>query len=149
MAGMSSHVLSAGIVVVRYGADGCRYLLLRAYRYWDFPKGLVEPGEEPMEAARREAREEAGLVRLDFRWGPAFMETPPYGTGKVARYFVAETGQVEIHLPVSPELGRPEHHEYRWLSYPQARGLLAPRVAAILDWARAVTGCDGEGDDAQ
>ena len=147
MTGKGSPVLSAGIVVVRFATDGCRYLLLRAYRYWDFPKGLVEPGEDPMEAARREAREEAGLVRLDFRWGPVFMETPPYGRGKIARYYVAETEQIEIHLPISPELGRPEHHEYRWLGYDEARGLLVPRVAAILDWVRAVTGCDGEGAD--
>jgi 8-oxo-dGTP pyrophosphatase MutT (NUDIX family) len=145
MARMKSPVLSAGVVVVRFAADGCRYLLLRAYRYWDFPKGLVEPGEDPMAAARREAWEEAGLVRLAFRWGPTFMETPPYGSGKIARYYVAETEQVEIDLPISPELGRPEHHEYRWPGYDEACGLLVPRVATILDWARAVTGCDGVG----
>ena len=142
-------MLSAGVVVVRDEADGCRYLLLRAYRYWDFPKGVVEAGEDPMEAARREAREEAGLVHLDFRWGPTFRETPPYGRGKIARYYVAATDQVEIHLPVNPELGRPEHHEYCWLRYQEARCLLVPRVAAILGWARAVTGCAGEGADAQ
>ncbi|MGD2064397.1 MAG: NUDIX domain-containing protein [Nitrospirota bacterium] len=146
---MSSHVLSAGVVVVHFRANGCRYLLLRAYRYWDFPKGLVEPGKDPMEAACREAREEAGLVRLGFRWGPIFLETPPYGRGKIARYYVAESEQVEIHLPTSPELGRPEHHECRWLGYDHARGLLVPRVAAILDWAHAVTGCNGDADEGE
>lgn len=36
---------------------------------WTIPKGLVETGEDPLEAARREAFEEIGLhVEGDFRW---------------------------------------------------------------------------------
>ena len=38
-------LLSAGIVPVALDDGEPRYLLLRAYRYWDFPKGVVEPGE--------------------------------------------------------------------------------------------------------
>ena len=34
--------LSAGVVVVRQTDSGWRFLMLRAYRNWDFPKGLVE-----------------------------------------------------------------------------------------------------------
>lgn len=141
MAGGSERALSAGVVVVRRGADACRYLLLRAYRYWDFPKGLVEPGEPPLEAARREVAEETGLTRLEFRWGEVWRETPPYGRGKVARYYVAESPEGEVRLPASPELGRPEHDEFRWVTYDEARALLNDRVRAILDWAHALTGC--------
>ncbi|MFM1891322.1 MAG: hypothetical protein RLZ44_399 [Pseudomonadota bacterium] len=135
---MGQRQLSAGIVVVRYFTSGPHYLLLRAYRYWDFPKGLVEPGEPPLQAARREVREEAGLERLDLRWGEEYRETPPYGRGKVARYYLAECRDGEVRLGVSPELGRPEHHEYRWLAYGAARALLAERVRPILDWADAM-----------
>ena len=46
--------LSAGVVVVRQAAAGWLFLMLRAYRNWDFPKGLVETGEDP--SARRAAR---------------------------------------------------------------------------------------------
>ena len=49
------------MVVVRHTADGWRVLLLRAYRNWDFPKGLVEGGEGMLETAWRAAREETGL----------------------------------------------------------------------------------------
>jgi 8-oxo-dGTP pyrophosphatase MutT (NUDIX family) len=37
---------------------------------------------------------------------------------------------------VSPELGRPEHHEWRWVSYDEAEELLPPRLGIVLDWAR-------------
>ncbi len=112
--------------------------MLRAYNYWDFPKGVVEAGEDPLEAACREVEEETGLTDLVFSWGYGYRETEPYGQGKVARYYVAETRQSEVVLPVSQELGRPEHHEYRWLSYEEARELLVPRLTRILDWAHAL-----------
>jgi bis(5'-nucleosidyl)-tetraphosphatase len=130
--------LSAGVIVVRKHADGYRYLLLRAYRYWDFSKGLVEPGEDPLASAVREVAEETTLTDLDFRWGKDYRETEPYARGKVARYYVAESAQGRVSLPVSPELGQPEHHEFRWLDYKAARKLLAPRVQPILDWAHAL-----------
>lgn len=128
---------AAGVVVLRRDPAGWRVLLLRAYRNWDFPKGLIEPGEQPLDAARREAREETGLVDLAFRWGEAFRETEPYAGGKVARFYLAETRAEAVELPVSPELGRPEHHEWRWASFDEARALLAPRLRLILDWAES------------
>lgn len=130
--------LSAGVIVVRRHGDHYRYLVLRAYNYWDFPKGLVEAGEEPLASAVREVAEETTLTDLDFRWGEDYRETGPYARGKVARYYVAESAQGEVSLPVNPELGYPEHHEFRWLDYKTARKLLAPRVQPILDWARAL-----------
>jgi 8-oxo-dGTP pyrophosphatase MutT (NUDIX family) len=128
---------AAGAVVFRRAEGGVRLLLLRAYRNWGFPKGVVEPGEDPIACARREVREETGLTELDFPFGDEFKETLPYGGGKVARYYLAETGTEEIELPVSPELGRPEHHEYRWVSFADAEALLPPRLAGILKWARS------------
>jgi len=129
---------SAGAVVVRPADDGWRCLVLRAYRNWDFPKGLVEPGEEPLAAALREVREETSLGSLELRWGDAFRETAPYARGKVARYYVAASVGGTVTLPLSPELGRPEHHEYRWTSFTEARRLLPPRLVPILDWARSL-----------
>jgi bis(5'-nucleosidyl)-tetraphosphatase len=139
---MKDPLLSAGVVIVRHGDAGCRYLLLRSFKYWDFPKGEVEPGEDPFASACREVEEETGLKQLDFRWGRLFHETEPYGSRrKIARYYVAESEVGDVYLPVSPELGVPEHHEYRWLDYEAARAILVPRVVAVLDWARQTTSC--------
>jgi bis(5'-nucleosidyl)-tetraphosphatase len=135
---MAQGTLSAGVIVVRREVDSWRYLLLRLYTYWDFPKGIVEAGEDPLQSARREVEEETGLEELMFSWGYDYRETPPYGPGKVARYYVALTRQVKVVLPVSPELGRPEHREFRWVSYEEAQRLLSPRVGPILDWAHAL-----------
>jgi len=129
---------AAGIVVLRRDPAGWRVLLLRAFRNWDFPKGLIEAGEEPLAAALREAREETGLADLEFQWGHAFRETEPYAGGKIARFYVAETHAERIELPVSPELGHPEHHEWRWVSFDEAREKLAPRLRFIADWAESL-----------
>ncbi len=64
-------------------------------------------------------------------------ETEPYSRGKIARYYLAEVSSQEVSLPVVPSLGVPEHHEFRWVDYRQARALVSPRVRPILDWAHA------------
>ena len=133
---MSSPNRAAGAVVFRRSDRGIRLLLLRAYRNWDFPKGMVEPGEEALAAARREVEEETGLADLDYPFGEEFKETLPYSGNKVARYYLAETDAEKIVLPVSPELGRPEHHEYRWVSFDEAEDLLPPRLAIVLEWVK-------------
>jgi len=127
---------AAGAVVFRRSDRGIRLLVLRAYKNWDFPKGLIEPGEDALAAARREVLEETGLAELAYPFGDEFKETLPYAGNKVARYYLAETDAEKIELPVSPELGRPEHHEYRWVSFEEAEDLLPPRLVVVLEWVR-------------
>ena len=127
---------AAGVVVFRRTGNGFYFLVLRAYKNWDFPKGLVDPGEDQLSAAKRELREETGLASVDFPFGEEYRETLPYSGNKIARYYLGETEEVEIELPVSPELGRPEHHEYRWVTFDEAEELLPPRLAIVLEWAR-------------
>ena len=63
-----SHVVSAGAVVSRKGADGKREVLLvhrPKYDDWSFPKGKQDPGEHVTATAVREVLEETGVeVRL-------------------------------------------------------------------------------------
>jgi 8-oxo-dGTP pyrophosphatase MutT (NUDIX family) len=131
---------AAGAVVFRRTPEGVKLLLLRAYRNWDFPKGMIDEGETELETAVREVREETSLEDLAFPHGEAFCETPPYAGGKIARYYLAETDRAEITLPVSPELGRPEHHEWRWVSLDEAKRLLPERLQPTLRWVRTTLG---------
>ncbi|MDH5546041.1 MAG: NUDIX domain-containing protein [Gammaproteobacteria bacterium] len=132
------HILSAGVVVV-HNVDGeYRYLLLRAFQHWDFPKGMVEAGESPIEAAIREVWEETTLQELQFHWTEQYKETGPYGRGKVARYYIAETLTDKVDLPINPALGHAEHEEFRWVSFEQAKQLISPRVRTVLEWAHDI-----------
>lgn len=137
--------LSAGTVVVRESEHGLLFLLLRAFKHWDFPKGMVEDDETPLEAAQRETLEEAGISELEFRWGDDFYETPPYNRGKVARYYLAHTLEEAISIVPNPVTGRLEHVEYRWVSFEQAWRMVSPRVQRVLSWAAIQLALDSEG----
>jgi bis(5'-nucleosidyl)-tetraphosphatase len=137
---MNEPFLSCGVVLARQTDDGWVTLLLRAYHHWDFPKGLQEDGEQPMEAAVREVGEETSIDELDFEWGDRYMETGPYSRGKTARYYLASTSQKSVVMGPSPETGEPEHHEWRWVSFDEAYDMTAPRVRSVVQWARQVIG---------
>ncbi|HKA38817.1 MAG TPA: NUDIX domain-containing protein [Burkholderiales bacterium] len=134
---MNRHVVptSAGIVPARRAGSGWKLLILRAYKDWDFPKGHIETGEAPLEAALREAREETGIDDFALEFGDTWCDTLPYSRQKVARYYLAVTRRELINLPVSPELGRPEHQEWRWVDFSEAGSLIRPRLVPVLAWA--------------
>lgn len=126
--------LSAGVAVLRETPGGPLFLLLRAWRYWDFPKGAVEPGETPLQAAIREVEEETGISDLDFAWGHGYCETAPYNRGKVARYYLARTRQEQVILAANPVTGIREHMEFRWLTHAASLPLLSPRMLKVMEW---------------
>jgi 8-oxo-dGTP pyrophosphatase MutT (NUDIX family) len=121
---------SAGGVVVRRTSEG---LVLAAIRpqgrpegHWVLPKGLVEPGERPLEAAVREVHEETGLRAEALHKLPASRYIYRRGPERVFKL-------VEWWLmrPLGGEIGeidqamRVEVADARWLPLDDAPRLLA------------------------
>jgi ADP-ribose pyrophosphatase YjhB (NUDIX family) len=57
------HTESAGGVILN--PDGLVLLVSQHGTSWSLPKGHLEEGESPLEAARREIHEETGVTRLE------------------------------------------------------------------------------------
>jgi len=60
---------SAGAVLFSLDSTVCNieYLLLNyTAGHWDFPKGNIETGEDEIDTARREIREETGIDDVEF-----------------------------------------------------------------------------------
>jgi len=143
-------LLSAGILLWRHGADGVEVLLghfggpLWAKKdagAWAIPKGLVEAGETPEQAARREFQEELGF--------PAEGALVPLGRirqkgGKTVEAFALEgdldAGAIRSNhftLEWPPRSGRlqsfPEIDRACWFTLDEAREKILPSQARILD----------------
>jgi 8-oxo-dGTP pyrophosphatase MutT (NUDIX family) len=94
---MSRREISAGCVVYRT-TDGLTEVALiqpRDRKAWALPKGLIERGEAPDAAARREAREETGLsgnivARIDtIKYSyMAKWEKPPTRIFKIVTFYL-------------------------------------------------------------
>lgn len=127
---------SAGIVVIRYFKDVPKVLCLKAYSSYDLPKGHIEQDESVLEAAHREAAEEAGITQVDFRWGRDAVQVTNTGRRKKqVTMFVAETRQ-EAHLSPNPETGKVEHHAIRWMTFDEAEVSVHPYLKPAVKWAR-------------
>ena len=137
---MIEQKLSCGVVIARRVDEGWLTLMLRAFHHWDFAKGIREDGEDPLQAALREVKEETGIDYLSFEWGDGHYETGPYSKGKVARYYLATTTRMDVEMGISPETGEPEHDEWRWVSFDEAHDISTPRVRNVVRWARQIIG---------
>jgi ADP-ribose pyrophosphatase len=84
--------------------------LLKVYRYlldttlWEFPIGGMQPGEDPLEVARKELREEAG-IRAD-RWDLLGRVAPYKGVSNEVDFFylARDLTMTEQELEVSEEI---------------------------------------------
>ncbi|HXE74674.1 MAG TPA: NUDIX hydrolase [Candidatus Xenobia bacterium] len=79
------------VVVLPVFADG-HILLVRQYRHaadsflWELVAGHIEPNERPVEAARRELREETGYEARRFKRLLTFFPTPGFLTERMHLY---------------------------------------------------------------
>jgi 8-oxo-dGTP pyrophosphatase MutT (NUDIX family) len=116
---------SAGAVIFRREKDKILFLLLfKKYKteYWDLAKGHVEKGEEQIQTAKREAKEEAGIEDLEFL--PGFEEKLSWFyklegklTRKYVTYYLAETKTKEAKVSS-------EHLKSGWFTLEEAEKVL-------------------------
>jgi len=85
----------AGGVVVRRDGEQPRYLLVRAKResWWVLPKGHIEKGETPEQAAVREVAEEAGVAGEIVAPLGTVEFTGPKGLVRTLYYLMRYTGE--------------------------------------------------------
>jgi len=122
---MTARESSAGIIIYRKTGEGPRFLLLyHGGRYWNFPKGKIEPMEKIHSTALREINEETGLeandLKLDYRFRVHdyyFFVRNKRRVFKKVVYFLAETKRSEIKIS-------DEHLGYGWFLYRDAQRLL-------------------------
>jgi len=127
------------IIIDRFKVREPKVLILRAYKNWDFPKGLVGEGESKLQAAVRETLEETGLsLGVDFTMVGGYAPEIVYGSGKnkkTARYYIAgRVSKKDPVLPINPELGKPEHHEWRWASIKNLNEIMPNRLKDVVNF---------------
>jgi len=140
---------SAGVLMFRH-RDEIEVLLIRPggpyWRNkdagaWMIPKGMIEPGEAPAEAALREFEEETGtrLSAIPFALGSVRQSG-----GKTVQAFAVEgdldpagirSNEFELEWP--PKSGRlmmfPEMAEGRWMTLARAREMMLPSQLPLID----------------
>ena len=142
--------LSAGILLFRQRESATEVLLIRPggpywrnrhVGAWMIPKGMVEPGETPAEAALREFAEETGTVLSAI---PFPLATVRQSGGKTVVAFAVEgdldasmvrSNDFEVEWP--PRSGRrelfPEVAEARWMALAEAWQMMLPSQLPLLE----------------
>lgn len=142
--------LSAGILLFREWDGKVQVLLVKPggpywrnkdVGAWMIPKGLVEAGETPAEAALREFEEECGikLTQIPFplckvrqaggKWVEAFAVEGDLDPAKIT--------SIHFEMEWPPRSGErqsfPEVEEARWMTLEEARKFMLPSQLPILD----------------
>jgi predicted NUDIX family NTP pyrophosphohydrolase len=141
---------SAGVLMFRQRGGAVQVLLIKPggpfwrnkdVGAWMIPKGMVEHGETPAEAALREFGEETGtrLTAVPFP-----LATVRQAGGKQVEAFAVEgdldpeaitSNEFEIEWPPRSGLRQrfPEAAEARWMTFAEARAMMLPSQLPLLD----------------
>jgi predicted NUDIX family NTP pyrophosphohydrolase len=149
--------LSAGVLLYRRAAGGVEVLLVhpggpfwrnKDRGWWQIPKGLIEAGEAPIVAARREAEEELG-VRLEGT--PEPLGRIKQAGGKLVDAFALEqdidpaaivSNLFEVEWPPRSGTMRmfPEVDRAAWYSLADAAGAILASQRPLLERLAALVG---------
>lgn len=129
------HITAAGIILFRNKFNHPVFLGLVAlpkFRKqnkgkYDIPKGRLDPGETPIEAAFRECLEESGVT-------PDRIIAGPFVDGPMA-VWLGETSEETINISKNPATGETEHEGYVWLKPPVLRKNCLDYLVPSLEWA--------------
>jgi predicted NUDIX family NTP pyrophosphohydrolase len=141
---------SAGILLYRrsgerlevlLGHPGGPYWARKDEGAWMVPKGALEPGEEPLQAALREFSEEVGPVPVGT---PVPLLTVRQNGGKLVEVFALEgdfdpkaLASAEFELEWPPRTGKmrrfPELDQVEWMEMGEARRRILASQQPLLD----------------
>jgi predicted NUDIX family NTP pyrophosphohydrolase len=151
---MANAVHSAGVLLHRAGARGTEVLLVhpggpywrrKDAGAWQIPKGMVEPGEDDADAARREAQEELGLAiaapLAELGWIRQAGGKRVHGFAAQADVDVAAVVSNRFEMEWPPGSGQvrsfPEVDAARWFPIGDAAAMMLPSqrpfLAMLLD----------------
>ncbi len=154
--------ISAGLLMYRWRADQIEVLLVhpggpfwsrKDSGAWSIPKGACDPGEDLLDAAKREFNEETGLVAS----GPFDRLSPRRQSGGKLVHAWAFAGDGDAERMVSntftmewpPGSGRvqeyPEVDRAAWFDLATARRKINPAQAGFLDDLVRLIGARGGG----
>ena len=94
---------------------------------YDIPKGRIDPGETPQQAAFRECYEETGIVPIRIVAGP-FIDGPMV-------VWLGQTDEENVIIAENPETGEKEHESYKWLKPDVIKKNCLDYLKISLDWA--------------
>jgi ADP-ribose pyrophosphatase len=120
-----SIVRHAGSAVMMAVDAKKRVLLVRQYRLpaaiatWELPAGRVDPGENPLQAAKRELIEETGCRARHWKKLVSFYASPGYVAEKMTIFLATGLTEGEAH-PMDDE-----RIECRWFSSAEIDRMLA------------------------
>lgn len=124
------HPGGAAVVALNAQLQVC---LLRQYRHaadgwlWELPAGRIDPGEQPLETARRELAEEAGVQADGWEDLGAMFSSPGVFTERIHLYLARQLTETEQCTEEHEVL------EVHWVPLRQA-----------LDWAMSGEICDAK-----
>ena len=140
---------SAGVLLFRQRDGAIEVLLIKPggpfwknkdAGAWMIPKGMVEPGEVPAEAALREFEEETGtrLTAVPFP-----LATVKQAGGKIVEAFAVEGDldpgviqSIDFEMEWPPRSGKlqrfPEAEDARWMPLDEARKMMLPSQLPLL-----------------